>query len=502
MATQPLTPTGAIAPATTASTPPASVLEPASKTAIAPVANLTPPPPASVNFNKAKVASQSKSERSGATYTPVSLQIQEGNFKGRFLDLGIEVGEVSHDQSAEWEAEKGDGIRAGANFKRLSPRTISFSCSFFVLNDDVAALAANLAILHQIAEDTGTPPKCLLIQGTLRATSVYCRSIKEKYSAPLPKDKGYRRVVVDLAFELAGGKNSPDKMGIPLAPNSQTDWKNSTTATDRDRAGSLQVAKSLLSPTLSPKANAQLSGLIKDEKLRSPADVAKLDSNAFVQGVAGGIFDPSLLKTQAISDKLRIDLAAVLAANEDGAGIESRKLADAILKGNPSGLSPKLQQEFDKIKGDYDTILDAMQKQQLDAKSKHPIFDKTKNPTALGRLTELAGSGLALRNVGGATLGQPQGTEKETLDAINKFLASNTDEKIRAKFKLTSDAQLKILKNSAPYASKNQFLQDAARGNVGIKGYDLWSTFTKSEPTLPIATPPAPVEGPEGLDSP
>lgn len=488
MSTQPLKPTTAIAPATTTATPPASALKTPAKTASTSntsTAGLSAPVAASVNFNRAKVQSQPKSDRTSPAYAPVSLQVQEGEFKGRFLDLGIEVGEVNHEQTAEWEVQKGDGVRAGANFKKLSPRSISFSCGFFVLNEDVAQLAENLAILHQITIEGRTPPKCLLIQGTLRAQAVYCKSIKEKFTAPHPKDKGYRRVIVELVFELAGGKNSPDSMGKPLAPNSQTDWKNSTTATERDRVGNLQVAQSLLSPSLTPKAEGELTSLIQNNQLKSVPEVSKLDSNAFIQGVTAGVFNKGFLKSPAIANKLKIDLAAVLAANEDGAGLESRKLADAILKSDPAGLSPKLQKEFDKIRGDYDTILDAMQSQQLDDKSSHKVFSRAKGGTALARLMDVAAPGLALRNAGGAGIGQPQGNEKETIDAINKFIASNTDEQIKKKFNLTTETQLIVLKNSAPYTTKAQFLQEAARGSTTVKGFDLWATFTEDEPTLP-----------------
>jgi hypothetical protein len=159
---------------------------------------------------------QHRDTRGQPDYSPVQIIILNGAHKGKSIDLGIAINEVTHSETAEWEAQDGDGIRVGVNFKRLSPREISLNLTYYSATEDISHLVENVKHLKEITDGEARPPLLLFIQGALQATECVCTSVQDKYSEPHPGKKGLRRADVDVKLMLGGGKNSSYALGAPL----------------------------------------------------------------------------------------------------------------------------------------------------------------------------------------------------------------------------------------------------------------------------------------------
>jgi hypothetical protein len=436
---------------------------------------------------------QARDLRGQPDYSPVQIIILNGAYKGKSVDLGLAVNEIMHSETADWEAQDGDGIRVGINFKRLSPRDISLALTYYSAIEDVSHLAENLKHLKEITEGESRPPLLLFTQGSMQATECVCTSVQDKYSEPHPKRKGLRRVDVDIKLLLGGGKNSSYALGGPLTSTPLGDERARTTEREREKRGFQAVVKTLFAPCVGAEGSAALEKLIEQNKLNDPSEIAKLNAPTFVQAAIAGMFFPSLLQDPKLQTKLAGNLAAEMAVNQDGVGrtILARKFAEGLLTGILPGPNPNptLQQQLDLTKPDYDLLLQAIQTQSLDEKS--PLFDRSKYPTASERLAQFGSCGLNLRRVG-----TPEANTKndpEVLLRVNKFLGDEkpSDEEIKKRFGLQSDAQVKLVRNGVPYQSKEQFIAHNSQLSAGIVGHKLWGSFVKTTPEPQPSAPPA-----------
>lgn len=228
--------------------------------------------------------------------------------------------------------------------------------------------------------------------------------------------------------------------------------------------------------------------------------VLKLPAATFIQVVTVGMSN-KLMSDPRIQDKLRQDLALMMAQAEDGIKpINQRDLANALYKGDLSGLSNELltpvdvtttskdgvttvvsKNLYEIVLADYQTILKGLQDQDLDA-----VFDISTNPTAHKQLNDIASCGIDLRNSGGLAIADTNGAEAVLLADINRFPADpkTTDDQIKKAFNLPSDTLemvIRKLRQSNPHKTKQQFLEDSSYNRQGITAYSLWSAFDQNE---------------------
>jgi hypothetical protein len=419
--------------------------------------------------------------------TSVSITFLSGRYNGEKMEVGQWLGSivqsVSHEISAEWEETEGSGIRCSSNFKKLGPRTFSLSIEFYDPEIDIAHLAENLATLLEVdATGSNTPPLLLLRQGALVARPVFCTRITPKYSYPHGGDRGYKMASVDLSFQLMGGLASENALGKPLASVPLVDIVNSKTEQQRRRDALRKQTETLLAPCLGEKGSTELRSLIDEQKFDDPVAVGKLSPDAFVQSAIGGMIPKKTLEDPAIRKKLEADLAIVLSNKESGIGLvngsTSRQFAESLITGNASGLTADLQSQAVQAREDYQIILSAIASGQLGDDS-----DVFAIPTAANRLRKLGSCGLSLKQVGKVAASPSGANDDETLKAINELIAdkSTTDKQIKERFGLKTESQSKLLRNSAPFESKDQFLKDAARLRDGLSAIALWNRFQSSK---------------------
>lgn len=448
-----------------------------------------PKQPEVVKHPPSPILSQHKDVRSQRDSSPVTITFLDGDYAGQTLDLGLAVTEISQDQSAEWGNNSGKGIRAGANFNGISTRNFTVKLTFFDKKYDISHLVENLAHLHEIGSQSTTPPTLLWKQGDLRATRVICTSISPTYQHPIGgKEKGFRYAEVELKFQLLGGKASSDALAPPLTSTPLGQYKRTRTIVEKLKQAVRTQVEQLLDPCIGKEGSKQLQDILEHNKQENEPAILALDPNAFIQAAVGGMFSKATLAKPAIAEKLKKDLALVISGREEGVGFQQRKVADALLSGNPSGLDRRLQAIFDGLKADYELILRNIQDQDIGESSNSGAFDRAKNPRAFGRMQNALSCGLNLRNKGRASdtsLNQGQGNQPSkddtaTLQQIKDFFESKpSDEKIKEAFGVKTPQEIRVLKNSAPYSSKEQFISDSSRATVGLTGYNLWSNFVE-----------------------
>jgi hypothetical protein len=280
----------AIQPTQPQATPPATTAAtPATNQATVQATNQTPAKattgvkPPKVQSKPSPLKEQARDLRGQPDYNPVQIIILNGAYKGKTLDLGLAVNEIMHSETADWEAQDGDGIRVGINFKRLSPRDISLTLTYYSAIEDVSHLVENAKHLKEITDGESRPPLLLFIQGALQATECVCTSVQDKYSEPHPGRKGLRRADVDIKLLMGGGKNSNYALGAPLTSTPLGDQRAKQTEAERQKQGQQEVAKLLLAPCLGEKGSADLGRLIEQSKLNDPAAIAQLDAATFTQ---------------------------------------------------------------------------------------------------------------------------------------------------------------------------------------------------------------------------
>lgn len=444
---------------------------------------LLTPQGAQARYQRSPIERQHRDERTQAHPAPVEIIFLSGPYIGKSLDLGTGVIEVSNEQNADWGRQEGKSIRVGQNFNNLTPRTFSFSITYYDLSKDISHLCENVATLHEMGDGQTEPPKIAYTQGAIGPIIVVCTAYKCQYSDPFPGGKGYHQGKVDLTFELLGGKASEHSLGKPLAPTPLNDARVRTTQDERRRQGQSATTSLLLADCLGPASSRALGQLLSEDKLQIPEIVLRLNPEQMVQAAIGGLIPQNVLNDPRVKEKLARDLATVMAQNEDGAGISSGQLAQAIRTGQvPASLRSRLQPIVPQAHADYKVILDAVQKQDLGQSSS--VFDRTRNPTAAERLSRLGSCGLRMRQAGGSSLATSPDPERDAkvLAEINKLLAdpSTSDEQLRQNFGNLTPGQLRALRNGGPYTSKDQFVTHATRQGDSITGYVLWSRFAEA----------------------
>ncbi len=432
------------------------------------------PPPLPYPLSPLK---QQESKGTRTKREPCQLTLLDGPSAGKKIDLGVQVTETSERNAATWEDNGGDHIRVGHTFKKLEPTTWSVKLVFYSLQHDVSPLAEAVKQTLQLTPQNNQPPRCLWRQGLQVARPVDCTSVQVDRKHPFPKVMGFKYAEVSIELKMAGGVGNPNSTGMPLCATYLTDYEQTVSEQERGRRGQAAATKTLLSPTIGEKASDQLVGLIDGKKQNDPAAIAKLDSRAFIQGTAAGIFSKKTLEDPKLQEKLKKDLAQTLAFNEPGVGIHAAALARALESGNPAGLPPEWQQRFPQLKKNQDVMLDAMKKQDFTDKTLQP----GKNPGILNAVNRNFKDGLALRQVGAPSIAEPTKEDAVQLTNINNVLKDGSDDAIKKAFGITTESQLRALKNAGPYTSMEQFIQDAGRGGAGISGYSLWHTYAESQ---------------------
>ena len=429
------------------------------------------------------INAQRKDKRFQKDFSPVTITFLDGDYAGMDIDLGLAVEEISQEQTAEWSNNAGKGIRAGANFNGISTRTFSVKLTFHDREHDISHLVENLAHLHEIGTGATTPPTLIWKQGNLRATRVICTSFSPHYQYPMSGKRGFRYCEVELKFQLLGGKASSDALAPPLTSTPLQLVKRTTTVAEREQKAAVTQIEETLNPCITGQGSKQLVEIVKKNKQRDEGAILALPYNAFVQSAVGGLYSKSTLEIPAIAEKLKRDLALVLAENEGGVGIEAGKVANALISGNASGLSEKMRQIFDGLKEDYELILGNIQKQEIGEQTQSGAFELPKNQRAFGRFTNALSCGMNLRN----KARKPNETvpdselskdEKKAVDAINDFLKNKpSDEEIKEAFGVKTHEEIKVIRNGHKYTDKENFVTNASRASVGMTGHNLWDNF-------------------------
>lgn len=454
------------------------------------------------------IQKQHRDIRSQPEYAPIVIVFLSGPYKGQTLDVGFNVSETSQSQTAEWEDQKGETVRVGCNFKKLSTRTFQMTLAYFDTTFDISHMIENVMTLQQVSEEDRSMPKLFLKQGDLIAAPVVCTEIRPKYSEPHSGSTGFRHAEVEVGFKLLGGVASEHALGVPLTSTPLTDWYARTPKAVRDREAQLAVTDLTLAKCLSASSNRQLDELIKKDRTGNVDDVLKLQADAFIQGSVGGIFDSSIFEDERVKEKLHKDLALQVAKGVSGVGIESRRLANAIAANDDGtsrnltqGLTIDMQKEVEGARADLKSIEKAIEAQDLTNDSE--VFGD-KQRTAGDRLRRLASCGLTLRQSGAAAvndsldnkpgwqkwldklMGGEAGASndvgarnKAVLGKINETLndKSLTDEDIKQQFGLKTESQVRALRNGVPYTSRSQFEQHSSRQKTGLTGVVTWNNF-------------------------
>jgi hypothetical protein len=412
---------------------------------------------------------------------PLEIIYLTGAYKGMAQDIGIAVNGEKHTQYAEWGTREESNVRTGLNFKGISNREITFTLEFYSSEHDVSHLAENCAHLQEITDGESEPPKLMLVRGKTQIAPVVCTNYDLDLQEPFSGKKGYMRATVNLSMRLDGGRESPHALAPPLAATPLADIRARQTAAERAREGEQAVVQQLLAGCVGQEGSEQLSELIDNNQLGNVDQIAQLEANTFVQSAIAGLIPQSALDDPRIQEKLAIDLAAVMARNENGVGntINADAFADSLISGNPGGLPPELAEQLPATRADYSATLEAIRTQDLGADAE--IF--ADGSTAGERLRSNFGNcGLQLRQVGAGSLSQGQaGSDAETLASLNDFLASASDQEISDRLGLESSQQVATLKDGVPYQSKQEFVEFTAGGTDTVGGYVLWGNFLGSQ---------------------
>lgn len=435
---------------------------------------------------------------------PCSIVFLSGRYKGKALNLGVAIAESSHSQSSTWEAQDGRSVRIGSTFKNVDGRKFQISLQFYSIDKDISEQVENVYTLQEIDEQTGLGPTLLYQEGDIKVAPVVVNgSISVKKQHPFPGSKGFHYAEMQIPLELLGGKASEHRFAKPLVETELTRAAAKETQAEREKQGTIAVIDQFLATCLSAQDNQELKNLLQGDKLTQPAAVAGLSSSAFIQAAVAGLIPKSVLSDPSIRAKLQRDLAAEMAAKTDGASSYTGALANAI-RGQTAVLPADLQAAVPNLQENYLLLQEAIVGQELSDRSF--IFN---NPSTANQLISIAGCGVTMRGSGatsvqtqvspesqryfdsklGALAGDSSAQARLILDEINKMLAdkSVTDADVRSRFGLSSDEQVRSLRNAVPFLSKDQFVQ---RFRTGVEGLASWASLTdylaSSDSSLPL----------------
>lgn len=415
----------------------------------------TPPPAPTVDVQAVEVRQEPspiKGQRrdprgTQPDYDPIQIIFLTGVYRGKSIDLGVGINQISNNQSVAWEARDADGVRVGANFKNISAREFSLSLEYFDLGHDIIHLTENLSHLQEITGDEKTPPMLMLIHGGKNIGPVVCSSLSTQLSEPHSERRGFHYAKVDLSLALYGGKESEHALGKPLTPTPLGDDRATQTDMERQRQGQTEVVELLLANCLGSDGSAEVSTLL--ESGVTPEGVVELSPNALVQSAIAGIIPPEVLADPLVFTKLAGDLAAVMALNENGVGISinAQAFAEAILTGDTSTLPPDLADQAIATGEDYRAALDAIAAGDLT-----PLLEPGQR--AGEKLRNFGSCGLTLKTTG-ITATATGGTEATTLTWLNDWAATASDEEITTTL---GDIDPERVRNGIPYQSQGEFI--------------------------------------------
>lgn len=431
-------------------------------------------------------------------YQPLTITFLTGDYAGQVLDLGFNVSELAENQTATWGEVEAKGIRGALQFDRLSSRTFNLTFEFWSNNDDVRQLVENVAHVQEITGKEKTPPFLTVKIGKAVITPVVCESFAPKYDRPLPNQLGFRHGTVTLGLKLQGGANSPHATGKPLSATPLADWSRKNSEGQKETIGQLARVEQVLAPCLVGEDIAPLNNLISNRHINDPAAIAALPPRSLVNLAVSGL-NPHVLSDPAVKTALADALAFTMARGEKGGNpSQFDAIAQALKGGDGAGVSGDVitpgtdgTTQLSRMQADYKLLLESIQNQTLGADS--PVFDRSTNPTAGGRLSGAASCGMNLRSAGGLAEKPPNADnptakpdpaqEKAKLDALNKFLAGKpSKDEIGLRLKVPKTEASKefadCLINAQPFESKDNFDAEVGRCSGGkVTGASVWSGF-------------------------
>lgn len=459
-----------------------------------------------IQYPPSPINRQTRSDKGQPAAEPLTIVFLNGKFKGKKLNLkpseesflGVAVPEANYEQTAEWKDQDNNSIRAGQTFSGISSRTIKYSLTFYDPNHDVSHLVEQLFFMQEISDRKGdvgeggkkkdttgldnTPPALYIQQGDVILAPCVCTSLSAKYDYPISGEKGYRHAVVDVGFKLLGGRGSPNMLAAPLTSTPLGESIQDQTVEERRQEGLADLTKLLLGSCLGEEGKAKLSEMLGDNAagLNDKKKLLELDANTLVNLAVGGVIPEKIYNDEAVQERLKNDVAKLMARAENGGiGFSERIMAEALKSGKPEGLDPRWQPVYKEMKRDYDIIADAVKSNKLDKSSE--IFSDA-NRSTTNRFTTMANCGLRLRDSGGANVAQTvEANEANTLKLLNDSIKSKSDKELKEMFDLKSESQVRHLKSGAPYQSEQQLLDYFAQDGNGISGYSIWGKAVEAE---------------------
>ncbi|MFQ3617722.1 MAG: hypothetical protein SNJ57_12030 [Cyanobacteriota bacterium] len=470
---QPTTPVPAAAP-TTSTAQPAAANTPQPTSTTLRASNVT------VQQQASPLKRQERDPRGTPDRYPCSLTFLNGPYEGQTIDLGLAVNTVSQNQSANWQDQTAKGIRAGVNFDGLSPRDFRLELEFWALSEDVFHLLENLATAQEIGNGERQPPFLLFQQGSAIIAPVVCTSISHTLSEPHAGRKGYRYGKSELQFKIVGGRDSEHALGKPLTATPLGDVRATQTRLEQQRQARRQTAQILLAPCIGQQGSEALVAMIDQGKLADSQAIAQLPPETLAQAAIAGLFPAEALSNETVAARVRAAIASEMAAREPGFGIFARQVAQGWLDGgNFAGItSAAVLEQAQALQSEFEAIANAVVNQS---------FGKVLEPgnTAGERLRQFGACGLRLRNSGSVDVRSPQ-DEARTLARLNEFVSqTQDDEALKQRFGITTDAEVKALRNGNPYQSRQQFIEHLSQG-ASVNGIAIWSRF-ESAPAEPPA---------------
>lgn len=473
MTRSPIQPTAPVAsptptaPATTAATAATT----AATTAAAPTtraSNVT------VAQGVSPIKQQERDPRGQPNYEPCKLIFLNGPYEGKTVDLGLAVNSVATEQSADWSDQDSKGIRPGVNFNRLSPREFRLELEYWALSEDVFHLVENLATVQEIGNGEKQPPFLLFQLGSAVVAPVVCTSYSPTLSEPHPGRKGFRHGKCSLTFKLAGGRDSEHALGKPLTSTPLGDAQANQTRLEQQQQSRQQVTQLLLAPCIGEKGSAALTDMIEQNKLSDPTAIANLPTETIAQAAIAGLFPTEALKNASVARLVRAAIASEMAAREPGFTSYARQVAQGWLNsGNFSGINrPAIIEQAQALQAEFDAIATAVIDQSFNR-----VFES--GNTAGERLRQFGACGLRLRSSGAVDIRSPQ-DEAGTLTKLNEAIASIQDDAaLKQRFGITTDLEVKALRNGAPYQTRQELVEHMSQG-AAVNGLALWSRFENS----------------------
>lgn len=419
------------------------------------------------------IFNQKRATRSQPDFTPVSVTFMTGTYRGKSIELGVSINEVSISQTANWEELAQSNLKQGLTFKNLSPQTISFEAVFHSTEHDISHLAENLKHLQEInsvkraiAGITPMPPLLMLDIGSQKIFCV-CKELSLKYEHPFTGKKGYQLCTASLSFTEYSEKSTASSLGRPNTGTPLLHYKQTTTEEERQRVAQIALISDALftgrTGEAAEKQKELVQEIIKDEALQNVERLKELDSETFVNLVMAGGVAPNTLKDPEISKKLREDLASVYVENMGGLATADprmhRMIKEALIDpAKATEYASLLPENFSQIKSDFELIHEVVSTQNLSTTSTHRIFTNNKEARARNILLDIGGRSLEYRQANLFGDIAQQAEVQITIGKINTFVSENSNDKNKLieSLGLSSDQQARIIINRAPFDSEHE----------------------------------------------